>query len=134
MSESKQAQIKENERLQKGIDEVKRDVKILDEKFDTHLLTQSKQDSRNALTLQEIQTTGKRTLEQATLTNGKIAEHEKRLNDLSPIVLALSEEKRQRDSEDSRKWRFWWEWGVRAGLFVLGIALVKLGILSVPLW
>lgn len=123
-----------NGHIEKAIDEVKVDVKDIREKFETHVHMRANHDQEVALSLQQIKNTGEQTLEQATKTNGKIAEHEKRLNDLSPIVEALSSESRVRQTEDSRKWRFWWEWGVRVGLLILGIALTKLGIIAVPLW
>lgn len=130
---SKQAQLRENERLQKAIDEVKIETKALNEKFDNHVHMRANQDQTVALTLQEIKTTSRETLEQATKTNGKVAEHEKKLIEIAPILSSLTAESEKRKAEDARQWRFWWEWGVRLALFILGIVLMKLGIITVPL-
>ena len=131
---SRQAQVRENERMQKDIDEVKKAVQVLDVKFDDHVHQRADHDQSVALTLQDIKNTGEQTLGQAKQTNGKIAEHEKRLNDLSPIVAGLAQERKDREAKDGFKFRFWWEWGVRLALVILGIVLVKTGVINVPLW
>ncbi len=135
MAESgRQAQIRENDRLQKGIDTVEADLKDLKGTFEDHVVKTMERDRVLSLDLQEIKLTGQQTLDQTVRTNGSVAQHERRLNEITPIIDSLAEESKRRTANDSTRWRFWWEWGIRVGLVILGIVLMKTGVINVPLW